>query len=139
MRFMVQVRANEQIERGVMPTMEELEAMGRFNQELIDAGMLIAGEGLQPSSKGARITFSAGGPVVTDGPFAETKELIAGFWIIRAKSLQEAKEWMSRAPMHADAVLEIRQVFENEDFGDTLSPEIAAQEDAWRDKAGYAR
>ena len=138
MRFMVQVRANEKIESGAMPEAELLEAMGRFNQELIDAGMMIAGEGLHPSSKGARVTFSPGGPVVTDGPFAETKELIAGFWIIRAKSLEEAKAWMSRAPMEPGDVLEIRQVFENEDFGDALSPEIAAQETAWREKAGYA-
>ena len=138
MRFMVQVRSNEKIESGTLPTTEQLEAMDRFNQELIAAGMMIAGEGLQPSSKGARVSFAPGGPVVTDGPFAETKELIAGFWIIRAKSLQEAKEWMSRAPMEPGDVLEIRQVFENEDFGDALSPEIAAREDAWREKGGYA-
>ena len=138
MRFMVQVRSSETMEQGVMPSAELLEAMGRFNQELIDAGMMIAGEGLHASSKGARIAFTGKEPVVTDGPFAETKELIAGFWIIRAKSLQEAKDWMSRAPMEPGDVLEIRQVFENEDFGDALSPEIAAQEDAWREKAGYA-
>ena len=138
MRFMVQVRANEKIERGVLPTAEQLEAMDRFNQELIAAGMMLAGEGLHDSSKGARVSFGPSGPVVTDGPFAETKELIAGFWIIRAKSLQEAKDWMSRAPMEPGDVLEIRQCFENEDFGDALSPEIAAREDAWREKAGYA-
>ena len=138
MRFMVQVRSNAKIESGAMPGAELLEAMGRFNQELIDAGMMIAGEGLQPSSKGARISFQGAAPVVTDGPFAETKELIAGFWIIRAKSLQEAIVWMRRAPMEPGDVLEIRQVFENEDFGETLSPEIAAQEDAWREKAGWA-
>ena len=138
MRFMVQVRSNEKIESGAMPSAELIEEMARFNQELIDAGMMIAGEGLQPSSKGARVSFGAGGPVVTDGPFAETKELIAGFWIIRAKSLQEAIDWMRRAPMEPGDVLEIRQVFENEDFGDALSPEIAAQEDAWRERAGWA-
>ena len=138
MRFMVQVRANEKIERGVLPTQEQLEAMDRFNQELIAAGMMLAGEGLHDSSKGARVSFGPNGPVVTDGPFAETKELIAGFWIIKAGSLQEAKDWMSRAPMEPGDVLEIRQCFENEDFGDALSPEIAAREDAWREKAGYA-
>ena len=138
MRFMVQVRSNAKIEAGEMPSAELLEAMSRFNQELVDAGMMIAGEGLQPSSKGARVTFAQGRPVVTDGPFAETKELIAGFWIIRAKSLQEAIDWMRRAPMEPGDVLEIRQVFENEDFGDALSPEIAAQEDAWRERAGWA-
>ena len=139
MKVMAIVKATRASEAGELPSTELLAAMGKYNEELAEAGILLAGEGLQPSSKGARITFSPGGPVVTDGPFAETKELIAGFWIIRAKSLQEAKEWMSRAPMHPDAVLEIRQVFENEDFGDTLSPEIAKQEDAWREKAGYAR
>ena len=138
MRFMVQVRSNEKIESGAMPEPELLEAMSRFNQELIDAGMLVAGEGLHASSKGARVTFAERGPVVTDGPFAETKELIAGFWIIKAKSLQEAVDWMRRAPMEPGDVLEIRQVFENEDFGDALSPEIAAQEDAWRERAGWA-
>ena len=138
MRFMVQVRSNAKIESGALPERELLEAMDRFNQELIAAGMMLAGEGLHDSSKGARVTFSPDGPTVTDGPFAETKELIAGFWIIKAKSLQEAKDWMSRAPMEPGDVLEIRQVFENEDFGDALSPEIAAREDAWREKAGYA-
>ena len=137
MRFMVQVRSSETMERGVMPSAELLEAMGRFNQELIDAGMMIAGEGLHPSSKGARISFAGPTPVVTDGPFAETKELIAGFWIIRAKSLDEVKAWMRRAPMERGDVLEIRQVFENEDFGAELSPELAAQEQAFREKAGY--
>jgi hypothetical protein len=137
MRFMVQVRSSETMEQGVMPSAELLEAMGRFNQELIDAGMMIAGEGLHPSAKGARISFEGSSPVVTDGPFAETKELIAGFWIIRAKSLDEVKDWMRRAPMEPGDVLEIRQVFENEDFGAELSPELAAQEQAFREKAGY--
>ncbi|HEX8569749.1 MAG TPA: YciI family protein [Caulobacteraceae bacterium] len=138
MRFMVQVRSNAKIESGAMPEAELLEAMGRFNQELIDAGMMVAGEGLHPSSKGARISFQGATPVVTDGPFAETKELIAGFWIIKAKSLQEVVEWMKRAPMEPGDTLEIRQVFENEDFGAELSPELAAQEQAFREKAGYA-
>jgi hypothetical protein len=132
MRFMVIVKANEDSEAGVMPTEKELTEMGRFNEELVGAGVMLAGEGLQPSSKGARLRYSGKAPTVIDGPFAETKELVAGFWLIQAKSLEEAIEWMKRAPMGDGAELEIRQVFETDDFGDELTPELREQEDRQR-------
>ncbi len=141
MRFMVIVKASQDSENGVMPTEQELTEMGKFNEELVKAGVLLAGEGLLPSSRGARIRYD--GPhkrTVTDGPFAETKELIAGFWLWQVKSMEEAVEWARRCPPpHGDTPteLEIRQVFENEDFGAELSPELAAQEQAFREKAGY--
>lgn len=116
MRFMVQVRANEATEAGVLPTSEVLEPMGRFNEELIKAGVMLAGDGLRDSSKGARLTFKGGNVTVTDGPFAETKELIAGFWIVQAKSKEEVIERFKHAPMLDGDVLEIRQLFEAEDF-----------------------
>lgn len=129
MRFMVQVRSNDTIESGVLPSAEMLETMGRFNDELIKAGIMLAGDGLQDSSKGARIAFSSGGKTtVTDGPFAETKELIAGFWIVQAKSKEEVVERFRHAPMLDGDVLEIRQIFEAEDFGDNLSPEMRERE-----------
>jgi len=128
MRFIVQVRANEQTEAGVLPTAEQLAAMGRFNEELIKAGVMLAGEGLQASSKGARIEFAGGEPAVIDGPFAETKELIAGFWIVQAKSKEEVVERFKRAPMLRGDVLEIRQIFELEDFGENLTPEERERE-----------
>lgn len=116
MRFMVIVKANSDSEAGVLPTEGQLIEMGRFNDELVKAGVMLAGEGLHPTSKGARIKFSAGGKkTVTDGPFAETKELVAGFWLVQMKSLAEAKEWFSRAPFRNDEI-EIRQVFESADF-----------------------
>ena len=115
MRFMMIVKASEQSEAGVLPTTEELTEMGEFNDEMIKAGVMLAGEGLQASSKGARVEFSKGKPKVIDGPFAETKELIAGFWLIQARSLDEAIEWARRAPFE-DGQIEIRQVFELEDF-----------------------
>jgi hypothetical protein len=123
MRFMVIVKANKDTEAGVMPSEELLTAMGKYNEELAKAGIMLAGEGLQPSSKGARIRFSGKNRTVIDGPFAETKELIAGFWILQAKSKQEVIEWIKRAPMEEGAELEIRQVFEAEDFGAEYTPE----------------
>jgi hypothetical protein len=130
MRFMVMVHATRDTEAGVMPTTEELAAMGKFNEELVKAGVMLAGEGLQPSSKGARIQFDGDKRTVVDGPFAETKELIAGFWIIQAKSKAEVVEWMKRCPNPTGAMgmLEIRQVFEAEDFGDAFTPELQEQE-----------
>ena len=127
MRFMVLVKANKESEAGVLPTREQLEAMGRFNEEMIKAGVMLAGDGLQASSKGARITYSGSKHTVTDGPFTEAKELIAGFWIIQVKSKDDAIAWLSRAPFE-DGEVEIRQIFEADDFGDALPPEIREQE-----------
>lgn len=134
MRFMVIVKATENSEKGVMPGTEMLEAMGRFNEELVSAGVLLAGEGLHPSSKGARIRFSGDARSVVDGPFAETKELIAGYWLIQVKSMEEAIEWMRRMPnpYGQDGEVEIRQVFEAEDFGEAMTPELRDQEDRQR-------
>jgi hypothetical protein len=131
MRFMVLVKASEQSEAGQLPSQELLEEMGRYNEELAKAGVMLAGEGLQPSSKGARVRFSGRERTVIDGPFAETKELIAGFWLIETKSLEEAIEWIKRAPME-DTELEIRQVFEADDFGDAMTPELREQEERLR-------
>jgi hypothetical protein len=128
MRFMVQVRSNEFIESGALPSAEMLESMGRFNDELIKAGVMLAGDGLKDSSKGARIAFKGGKATVTDGPFAETKELIAGFWIVQGKSKEEVVERFKHAPMQDGDVLEIRQIFEAEDFGDLMSPEMRERE-----------
>jgi hypothetical protein len=127
MRFMVLVKADKDSEAGVLPSRELLEAMGNYNEQLAKAGLLLAGEGLQPSSKGARVRFDGPRRTVTDGPFAETKELIAGFWMLQAKSLAEVVEWIKKAPMPGGE-LEIRQVFELEDFGDAISPKVAEQE-----------
>jgi hypothetical protein len=127
MRFMVLVKANEESEAGVMPSEEVLAEMGRYNEELAKAGVMLAGEGLHPSSRGARVRFSGGERTVIDGPFAETKELIAGFWLIQVKSKEEAIEWVKRAPME-DTELEIRQVFEEDDFGEEFTPELREQE-----------
>ena len=138
MRFMVIVKANEQSERGVMPEdQESMAAMGRFNEELVKAGVMLSGEGLHPSTKGARITFGAGGKrTVVDGPFAETKELVAGFWILQTKTRQECVEWMKRAPFEPGSTLEIRQVAEAEDFA-AADPtgELRAQEKRLRETA----
>jgi hypothetical protein len=134
MRFMVMIKSDETSENGAMSTEEDLTAMGRYNEELVKAGVLLAGEGLHPSSKGARIKFTGGTPTVIDGPFAEAKELIAGFWLIDVKSKEEAIEWMKRIPC-TDGVetnVEIRQVFEADDFGDALTPELREREDALR-------
>jgi len=132
MRFMMLVKANEDSEAGVLPSNEVLAAMGAYNEELVKAGVLLAGEGLHASSKGARVKFSGGKRTVTDGPFAETKELIAGFWLIQVKSKEEAIEWASRVPFAAGEELEVRQVFEAEDFGAELSPELREAEQRLR-------
>ena len=132
MRFMVIVKANKDSEAGKMPTEEMLTKMGKFNEELAKAGVMLAGEGLHPTSKGARIKFSNGKSTVTDGPFAETKELIAGFWLWQVKSKEEAIEWLKRAPFDNDEEVEIRQVFEAADFGDEFTPELREQEDRIR-------
>jgi hypothetical protein len=131
MRFMVIVKATEDSEAGVMPSEEILTEMGKFNEELAKAGVLLTGEGLQPSSKGARVKFSGNQRTVTDGPFAETKELIAGFWLWQVKSLDEAIVWIKRAPL-VDGEIEIRQVFEADDFGAEFTPELRAQEERLR-------
>jgi hypothetical protein len=135
MRFMVMVKANKQSEAGVLPTTEQFAAMGKFNEELSKAGMLLAGDGLQPSSKGARISFSGSKPTVTDGPFTETKELVAGFWLIQARSKDEVVAWMSRAPFD-EGELEIRQIYEAEDFGEQFTPELREQEERLRMRIG---
>lgn len=127
MRFMMIVKADERMEAGVMPTEQELAEMGKYNEELAKAGVMLAGEGLHPSSRGSRIVFSNGKPTVVDGPFAEAKELIAGFWIIQARSIEEAIEWARRAPFQ-DGVIEIRQIFEDDDFGAEFTPELREQE-----------
>ena len=137
MRFMVMVRATKQSERGMLPDEKLLADMGRFNEELVKAGVMLAGEGLQPSSKGARIRFSGTGDkrTVVDGPFAETKELIAGFWLWQCKSRAEAIEWARRSPNPfpgQDSEIEIRQVYEAEDFGAEFTPELRAQEERLR-------
>jgi hypothetical protein len=132
MRFMVIVKANKDSEAGKMPTEEMLTKMGKFNEELAKAGVMLAGEGLHPTSKGARIKFSNGKTTVTDGPFAETRELIAGFWLWQVKSKEEAIEWLKRAPFDNNEEVEIRQVFEAADFGDEFTPELREQEDRIR-------
>ncbi len=131
MRFMVIVKANKDSEAGVMPTEKQLTEMGKFNEELVKAGVMLAGEGLHPSSKGVRVRFSGGKTTVIDGPFAETKELIAGYWIWQVKSREEAIEWLKRAPFE-DTEVEIRQVFEAEDFGEEFTPELRKQEERLR-------
>ena len=132
MRFMVIVKADIDSEAGVMPSAELINAMGKFNEELVKAGVMLAGEGLHPSSKGKRITFSTGKPTITDGPFAETKELVAGFWIWQVRSIEEAVEWLKRSPFGPGAEVEIRPVFEPEDFGAQLTPELKEQEEQLR-------
>lgn len=131
MRFMILVKASPESEAGTMPTAEELAEMGRFNEELVKAGVMLAGEGLLGSGKGVRIQYDGKKRTVVDGPFAETKELVAGFWIIQVKSKDEAIEWLRRAPFR-DGEVEIRQVAEAEDFGDAYTPEVQAQEERLR-------
>ena len=137
MRVMVLVKANEQSEAGVLPSEELLTAMGRYNEELVKAGIMLAGEGLHPSSKGVRIQFSGDNRTVVDGPFTEVKELVAGFWLWQVKSVDEAIEWAKRCPNPTgeDGVLEIRPVFEAEDFGPELAPEVREQEARLRAQA----
>ena len=131
MRVMVIVKADKDSEAGVLPTRQLLADMGKFNEELAKAGVMLAGEGLQASSKGARVKFSGNKKTVIDGPFAETKELIAGFWLWQVRSMEEAIEWLKRAPFE-DTVIEIRQVFEAEDFGPEFTPELREQEERVR-------
>jgi hypothetical protein len=132
MRYMVIVKASEDSEQGTMPTEQELAEMGAYNEELVKAGVMLAGEGLHPSSKGARVRFDADGrSTVVDGPFAETKELIAGYWILQVSSREEVVEWVRKAPFRGGEV-EIRQVFETDDFGDAMTPELREQEDRLR-------
>jgi hypothetical protein len=134
MKVMVIVKATPDSEAGVMPSEQLLTEMGQYNEELVKAGIMLAGEGLHPSSKGKRVLFSGPNRTVTDGPFAETKELIAGFWLWQVKSMDEAVEWVKRCPnpMNEESVIEIRQVFEMEDFGEAMTPELREQEDRLR-------
>jgi hypothetical protein len=132
MRFMVIVKASPESEAGVLPDQKILAEMGKYNEELVQAGVMLAGEGLHASSKGARVKFSGDKRIVTDGPFAETKELIAGFWIWKVSSKQEAIDWLKRAPFGGGTELEIRQVFEAEDFGPQFTPELREQEERLR-------
>jgi hypothetical protein len=137
MRFMILLKGNEDSEAGKMPSEDLLAAMGKFNEELVNAGVMLGGEGLQPSSKGARVHFKGSERTVIDGPFAETKELVAGFWIIEVSSKEEAIEWVTRIPSPHDgeeAEVELRQVFEAADFGDEFTPELQEQEQRLRAK-----
>jgi hypothetical protein len=137
MRVMVLVKATKDSEAGTMPSTELLEAMGKYNEELVNAGILLAGEGLKPSAQGKRIIFDGPNRTVTDGPFAETNELVAGFWLWQVKDMTEAVDWVKRCPnpMLGSSEIEIRPVFEAADFGDALTPELAAQEDRIRNVA----
>jgi hypothetical protein len=138
MRFMILIKADKNSEAGVMPSQQVLTDMGRFNEELVNAGIMLAGEGLHPSSKGARVRFSGSKRTVMDGPFAETKELVAGFWLWQVKSKAEAIEWVKRIPNPmpgTETEVEIRQVFEADDFGAELTPELRAQEEQLRARA----
>ncbi|GAC1334298.1 MAG: YciI family protein [Chloroflexota bacterium] len=138
MRFMILLKSNEDAEAGVLPSEQLLTEMGRYNEELVKAGVLLAAEGLQSSSKGARVRFSGQKRTVIDGPFSETKELIAGFWLIQVKSKEEAIEWVKRCPnpLEGEAEIEIRQVFEASDFGEALTPELREKEERLRAEAG---
>ena len=138
MKVMVLVKATADSEAGVMPSTELLEAMGKFNEELVDAGVMLAGEGLKPTSRGARIAFDGAQRRVIDGPFAETRELVAGFWLWQVRSMDEAIEWAKRCPnpMPGPSELEIRPIFEAEDFGTEFTPELREQEDRLRERLG---
>src|SRR3981189_2367530 len=136
MRFMVIVKADRNSEAGVMPSTELLTAMGKFNEEMVKAGVMLAGEGLHPTAKGARIKYSGNAPGVSNGPFAVTPDLIGGFWFIQVKSRDEAIEWMKRAPFDGGDEIEIRQVFEAEDFGEALTPALREQEERLRAQVG---
>ena len=139
MRFMVLVKANRDSEAGAMPTRDILEKMGKYNEELVKAGVMLAGEGLHPSSKGFRVTWPGGKPSVVDGPFVETKELIAGYWVWKVKSKAEAIDWIKRAPFGPGAEIEIRQIFESEDFGAEFTPEERAREERLRKEIAAKR
>ena len=134
MRFMVLVKASKESEAGTLPDRKILTEMGKYNEELVKAGVMLAGEGLHPTSKGVRVTFSGSKRTVTDGPFPETKELLAGFWIFKVKSKEDAIEWVKKAPFDGGTEIEIRQVFEAEDFGPALTPELKESEDRMRAK-----
>ena len=134
MRCMVFVKASKESEAGILPSTELLSSMGKFNEELVKAGVMLAGEGLKPSSAGKRIAFTADKPTITDGPFSETKELVAGFWIWQVRNIEEAVEWLKRSPFGPGAEVEIRLVFEAEDFGANLTPELKEQEDRLREQ-----
>ena len=140
MRFMIIVKATADSEAGKMPSQQLLTEMGKYNEQLVNAGVLLAAEGLHPSARGARVKFEGNKRTVVDGPFAETKELIAGFWLIQVKSKEEAIEWVRRCPnpFEGDCEIEIRQVFEMEDFGDAVTPELCAQEERMRAQLAHA-
>lgn len=135
MRFMVIMYPGPDAESGVMPDEKILTEMGKYNEDLVNAGVMLSGEGLHPSSKGARVTFSDGKARVTDGPFTETNEVIGGYWIFQVASKQEAIDWVSRCPVSGAETIEIRQIFEAEDFGDALTPELREQEERLREQA----
>lgn len=135
MRVLVIVKANEDSENGIMPSEQILTDMGKYNEELVKAGVMLDGEGLHPSAKGKRVKFSGGNRVVTDGPFAETRELIAGYWVWKVNSIEEAVDWLKRAPFDGGAEVEIRPIFEMEDFGAEFTPELREQEDRIRAEA----
>jgi hypothetical protein len=135
MRVMVIVKTNKESEAGVLPSTEILAAMGKYNQELTKAGVMLAGEGLHASSKGKRVKFSGGKHIITDGPFPETKELVAGFWLWQVESMEDAIEWLKRSPFDGGTEIEIRQVFEAADFGDNLTPELKENEERLRKQA----
>jgi hypothetical protein len=142
MRVMVIVKATADSEAGILPTEQEFAEMGRFNEELVKAGIMLAGEGLHPSSKGYRVRFSGKNRIVTDGPFTETKELIAGYWIWQVKSLEEAIEWVKKCPnpMRTDSDIEIRQIYSAEDFGEVYTPELKARDERMNEEiARYTR
>ena len=139
MRVMVIVKASRESEAGEMPSEKLLTEMGKYNEELVKAGVMLAGDGLHPSSKGKRVRFSGADRTVIDGPFAETKELIAGYWIWKVKSMDDAVQWLKRAPFDGGAEIEIRPLFETEDFGKELTPELRAQEDRLRAQIGEKR
>ncbi len=136
MRFMVLVPASPESEAGEMPSTELLESMNTYNEELVNAGVMLAGDGLHPSSKGARVRFDGGERTVIDGPFAEAKELIAGYWLWQCASRDEAIEWLKRAPFDGGVEIELRQVFEADDFGDELTPELRESEERMREQTG---
>jgi hypothetical protein len=138
MRVMVIVPASKESEAGVLPDTKMLTEMGKFNEELVKAGVMLAGEGLRPTSKGKRVKFSGATPTVIDGPFTESKELVAGFWLWQVKSMDEAVAWIKKAPFGGGTVIELRQVFETEDFGDALPPDLKDAEDRMRAKSSLA-
>ncbi|HET9949274.1 MAG TPA: YciI family protein [Longimicrobiales bacterium] len=139
MRVMVIVKANEQTEAGVLPTEQELAEMGAFNEELVKAGIMLDGDGLQPSSKGKRVRFSRKQPTVIDGPFTETKELVAGYWLWEVKDMDEAVAWLKRAPFRNGEEVEIRPLYEADDFGEAFTPELREQEERLREEMARQR